>query len=74
MITLGNLTNFGRRYVRDGCTGKIGFATYAEAESKIGELIRKRADRPQHGTLIPYNCGICHSFHLGHVREDKHKD
>lgn len=69
MISLANYTNFGRRYVRDGCTGKIGFATYAKAEIEIGRLIKKNATRPQHGTLMPYACGYCHCIHLGHVRE-----
>lgn len=69
MITLGNLTNFGRRYVRDGCTGKKGFATYAEAETEIGRLIKKNATRSHQGTVAPYACGICHQFHLGHHRQ-----
>jgi len=68
MITLGNLTNFGRRFVRDGCTGKQGFASYAEAETEMGHLIRKRADRRHLGVIAPYHCGYCHQFHLGHDR------
>lgn len=66
MITLGNLTGFGRRYVRDGCTGKRAFDTYAAAEYEIGKLIRKNAHRPELGVLAPYQCGACHAFHLGH--------
>jgi len=66
MITIGNYTNFGRRYVADGCTGKQGFASYGEAETEIGNLIRKGAHREHHGTLAPYHCGYCHQFHLGH--------
>lgn len=66
IITLGNYTNLGRRYVRDGCTGKKGFGTYAEAEQEIGRLIKKGADRQYLGTIAPYHCGICHQFHLGH--------
>jgi hypothetical protein len=68
MITLGNLTGFGRAVVRDGCTGKRGFASYAEAEREIGRLIRKHAHRPEQGTLAPYVCPWCRQVHLGHFK------
>lgn len=68
MITLGNLTGFGRKVIRDGCTGKIQFATYAEAEREIGNLLRKNASRPELGQIAPYHCPNCRSYHLGHFR------
>ena len=70
-ITLGNLTGFGRRFVRDGCTGKKRFDSYAAAEKEIGVLIAKGAHRPELGTFAPYACGRCHAFHLGHFKERK---
>ena len=71
-ITLGNLTGFGRRFVRDGCTGKRGFDSYAEAEFEIGRLIKNNAERSYLGQFAPYACGICHRFHLGHHRVAVH--
>lgn len=69
MITLGNLTNFGRRFVKDGCTGKKPFVSYAEAEAEIGPLIRKNAVREELGQIAPYHCRHCRSWHLGHFKE-----
>jgi hypothetical protein len=68
MITMGNLTGFSRAVVRDGCTGKKPFETYAKAESEIGSLIRKNASRPELGLINPYHCRWCHTWHLGHAR------
>lgn len=67
-ITLGNLTGLGRRLLRDGCTGKTCFNSYAHAEPEIGRLIAKNAHRPELGTLAPYNCHLCGHWHLGHFR------
>ena len=66
MISLGQLTGLGRKHIRDGCTGKLQFDSYAEAEREIGNLIRKKAHRPELGNLAPYACPYCHTFHLGH--------
>jgi hypothetical protein len=71
MITIANLTGFCRKVVRDGCTGKVRFDSYAAAEAEIGRLIRKNAHRPELGTIAPYSCGQCHSFHLGHGTRDR---
>lgn len=68
MITLGNLTQFGRKVIRDGCTGKVPFDSYAEAEAEIGKLIRKNAHRPELGQIAPYSCKLCPKWHLGHYR------
>ena len=65
-ITLGTLTGMGRKYIRDGCTGKRAFVTYAEAEAEIGRMIKKNSYRPELGQFAPYACGHCHGFHLGH--------
>jgi len=69
MITLGNLTGFLRSTLRDGCTGKKAFATYASAEVEIGNLIRKHAHRPELGQLHPYLCPRCRAYHLGHTKD-----
>jgi hypothetical protein len=66
MISLGELTNFRRQVVRDGCTGKRAFGSYADAEVALGRVIRAGADQPQLGTLLPYRCGHCGGWHLGH--------
>ena len=68
MISLGELTDFRRRVIRDGCTGKRRYRTYAEAEIAIGQLLRNNASRPELGTLMPYRCG-CSYWHLGHAKE-----
>ena len=57
-----------RTTVRDGCTGKRAFDSYAEAEVEIGRLIRKNAHRPELGTVTPYNCPLCRKVHLGHFK------
>lgn len=67
MIKLGELTRLGRR-LRDGCSGKDCFASYAEAEREIGRMLHKGITRAHEGTLAPYACGFCHRWHLGHHR------
>lgn len=66
MITMGQLTKFAQG---SGCLGKKPFATYADAEVELGRLIRKGWDRKQHGTLAPYFCHRCLTYHLGHFRD-----
>ena len=72
MITLGDFTHFRRDVVRDGCTGKRRYRSYAEAEIVIGQMIRSRTHRPELGTLVPYYCA-CRHWHLGHEKEPRYE-
>lgn len=53
--------------VREGCVGKIRFASYAAAEAGLGGLIRQQRHRPDQGVLMPYRCDRCGDYHLGHT-------
>jgi hypothetical protein len=63
-VKIADLTKF-RKVLKDGCSGKDKFATYAAAETEIGNLIRKRGSMYRPG-LDAYHCSHCHWWHLGH--------
>lgn len=48
--------------VERGCTSKSAYASRREANSIV------RHGRHMDGTLRPYRCGLCESWHLGHRR------
>lgn len=47
---------------RKACTGKVRFATEADARNGITSLRRKGVT----DWLTPYRCSFCNGFHFGH--------
>lgn len=52
---------------------KQGFITFGEAKAEADRRNDRDKDEPEYRPSIPYRCGYCDEFHVGHSNPNKRR-
>lgn len=59
-------------YIERG-RAKQAWATFAEAKAEADRRSQRDANEPDYRPSLPYQCGYCDQFHVGHSQPNKRR-